>query len=364
MGIQNSEREFTRAAIAIEELTTTVHDQLDEIEKRVNRPSFGDTSKAHDQYKAALSTLVRSGDDFGFRALSVGSDPDGGWSVIASFEAKIKEIARDISPLRNLASVVTISTSGLELLIDPSLAEAQWVGEIQQRGETTGPQLAKIYIPVNEIFAQPKCSQSLIDDLAVDVAAWITNSIGTSFAIREGAAFINGNSNLMPKGIMTYDKSSDDDFVRQWDSLQYVPSGSASAITGDAIVALSMKLRTPYRSNATFIMSRESARMVKTLKDGNGRYIWGDEGLNKGQPPMLCGFNVSLCEDMDAIGAGKFPIAFGDFRKGYTIVDRQGVRVVRDALTEKPYIKFYTTKRLGGGVVDFNAIKHLKIGTT
>ncbi len=104
--------------------------------------------------------------------------------------------------------------------------------------------------------------------------------------------------------------------------------------------------------------------MVKTLKDGNGRYIWGDEGLNKGQPPMLCGFNVSLCEDMDAIGAGKFPIAFGDFRKGYTIVDRQGVRVVRDALTEKPYIKFYTTKRLGGGVVDFNAIKLLKIGTT
>ena len=148
MGIQNSEREFTRAAIAIEELTTTVHDRLDEIEKRVNRPSFGDTSKAHDQYKAALSTLVRSGDDSGFRALSVGSDPAGGWSVIASFEAKIKEIARDISPLRNLASVVTISTSGLELLIDPSLAEAQWVGEIQQRGETTGPQLAKIYIPV------------------------------------------------------------------------------------------------------------------------------------------------------------------------------------------------------------------------
>jgi|SRR5579862_517119 len=323
-----------------------------------------DSAQRNLEEVAAVSAFARTGDQSGIKALSIGSDPDGGYTVIPQFESEIRSILRDVTPLRALANVTPVSTSVLELLVDPSLAPAQWVGETQSRSETGGPQLVKVSIPVNELFAMPKATQSLIDDSAVDIAAWLQGSIASSFAITEGQSFTSGNGVGQPFGFLAYATDSADDFTRTWAKIQYVPSGSATTITADSIIALSMKLRVPYRPNATWLMSRSTATVVKQMKDGQGRYLWGDLGLNEGVPPTLCGFPVAYSEDMPAIAANSFPLALADWKQGYTIADRLGIRLVRDNVTQKPYVLFYTTKRVGGGVVDFNAIKLLKVATS
>lgn len=257
----------------------------------------------------------------------------------------------------------------MELLVDPSLSGASWVGEIETRPETTGPQLKKVSIPVMELSAMPKASAGLLDDAAVDVGQWLTDSVATAFAIAEGAAFLSGDGVKSPRGILSYTFNSNVDFVRNWGVLQYCPAGSTTPTDRqivDALINVQTTLRAPYRANAQWLVARDSVRKLRQLRDLQDRPIWTtDPGqIANGTADRLLGWPIRYSEDMPAIGANALAVLCGDFRQGYCIVDRLGIRVLRDPYTAKPYVLFYTTKRVGGSVVDFNAIKAIKWSTS
>jgi HK97 family phage major capsid protein len=300
-------------------------------------------------------------------AATTQSNPDGGYTVLPQIEQTIRDVARDYSPMRRLAKVQPITKGSYQIIVDPSLMEAQWVGETSARPETAGKKVQAITIPAEEIYANPHASQTLIDDSFVDIGLWFETAAANAFAITEGKAFASGDGKLKPRGFLTYPTDTADDFVREWGKLQYIAAGSAtpsSAQLADALIALSMKLRVPYRPNAVWQMNRDTARVVRQLKDQNGLLLWSNDGrFVEGVQNLLLGFPVDLNEDMPGIGANAFPIALGDWR-GYTIVDRRGVNVLRDPFTNKPLVGFYTTKRVGGAVVDYNSIKLLKIAAS
>lgn len=233
---------------------------------------------------------------------------------------------------------------------------------------TDTSKLVKVSIPVAEIYAAPAMTQSLADDSFIDLGAWLTESVNIAFASKEGTAFVSGDGVLKPRGFLTYDLDNADDFTRTWGKLQYVATGatSPSAVQlADAIVALSVKLRAPYRASATWLMNRDTMRIVRQLKDTSfGLLLWSTDGrIVDGIPDRLLGFPVAVCEDMPSAGASALPIEFGDFQQGYQIVDRLGVRILRDPFTARPFIIMYCTKRVGGDVTDGNAIKLLRYST-
>jgi len=207
----------------------------------------------------------------------------------------------------------------------------------------------------------PAATQTLLDDSAVNIDEWIASEIDTVFAEQEGTAFVSGNGTTAPKGFLTYTKEEESDW--EWGKLGFVLSGAAGAFAAsdpsDALVDLVYALKAGYRQNATFVMNRRTQAEVRKLKDDAGNYLWAPPATAGGQATLM-GFPVAEAEDMPDIAANSFSIAFGDFRRGYLVVDRMGVRVLRDPYSAKPYVLFYVTKRVGGGVADFDAIKLMK----
>lgn len=332
--------------------------------------SGGVSQRDKTEVNSALRALIRNGDDGPLAALQSGvhagmstdSGPDGGFSVVPYLSPVMTERLHAISPMRQLARTEVIATDVFEEIADTGEAGAEWVTEREARGDTASPTLHKLSVPVHEISAQPKVTQRLLDDSTFDLATWLTGNISQSFAKLEGAAFINGDGINKPRGILSYDVSDDDDDARDWGTLQTIPSGAASAIDEDSLIDLVYKLKPEYRAGASWIMNRKTAATVRKLKDGDGRYLWA-ESLAAGEPPRLLGFPVALDEEMPDVGAGTMPIAFGDFASGYLVVDRIGLRLLRDPFTDKPNVRFYTTKRVGGAVFNSEAIKLLRVGT-
>lgn len=301
-------------------------------------------------------------------AMTTQSNPDGGYLEVPQLEKQILDVARDYSPLRTLATVQPISSGSYKILVDPSLMEAQWVSETGARPQTAGKKLNEITIPAEEIYANPHASQTLIEDSFVDIAGWFSAGVSNAFALKEGAAFAAGDGVGKPRGFLTYPTEAADDFARSsFATIQHVAAGSTTPSNDQlaaAIASLSMKLRAPYRAKAVWQMSRSTASTVRQLKDSTGLLLWATDGrFVDGVPEKLLGFPVKLNEDMPAIAANSYPIALGDFR-GYTIVDRKGVNVLRDPYSNKPFVGFYTTKRVGGAVTDYNAVKLLKIAAS
>jgi len=336
----------------------------------------GSNARRDPQYKA-LGEFCRGGGQMEFgqflaakhpeirAAASVGSDPDGGYSVIPQWETSITQVLRDISPMRAISRVMPTSNTSVKLLVDKSLSDAAWVGETQARPVTANPNLVEVEIVAREIYAQPQATQALLDDAFTDIAAWLGTSVSTSFAIAEGKAFVSGDGINKPMGFLSYPIDSADDFARtNWASLGYVPTGATSPTDkqlANAIIAASLRLRAPYRSNSSWMMNRDVARVVRQLRDLQDRPLWSTDGrVVDGAPDRLLGWPVVYSEDMPAIAANSCSIAVGDFRQGYTIVDRVGVRVLRDPYSAKPYVSFYTTKRVGGSMIDFNALKLIR----
>ena len=213
-----------------------------------------------------------------------------------------------------------------------------------------------------------KASQQLLDDAAIDVGLWLVGKVSTRFAQKEGAAFVSGDGVGKPRGFVDYGATAvtTDDATRPWGKLQYVPTGVADnfgTTPGDALIDLTAELKSEYLPNASWLMNRRSAAKVRKFKDGDGNYLW-QPNAQQGNPPLLLGYPVRLAEDMPSVGAGTFPVAFGDFRRGYTIVERLGLRVLRDPYSEKPYVLFYCYNRVGGDVTNFEAIKLLKCATS
>lgn len=324
---------------------------------------------AYRQYKSAFRNYIRKNNAGSaieeVKALSVGSDPDGGYTVTPDMSGRIAQLVRDTTPMRQVANVVTIGTDALEGIQDLNEATSGWVGETESRSETVSPKIGEYRIPVHEQYAEPRATQKLLDDALFNVEDWLAGKIAERLSRMENDAFVNGNGVRKPRGFLTYAAGTPS--ASGFNTIEQIASGGAGAFAssnpGDAMINLVYALKTAYRDNAVFMMKRATLAEVRKLKDGQGNYLWQPDFQQKHGGTLL-GFDVVEAEDMPTIAANSLSIAFGDFNAGYQIVDRQGIRVLRDSFTAKPYVKFYTTKRVGGDVVNFEAIKLLKFATS
>lgn len=305
-------------------------------------------------YEAAFGNSLRREVNFlsqdEQKAMLVGSDPDGGYLVPTSVSSRIITKVYETSPIDELATHETVSTDALEVAIDTDEAGAGWVGETDARPETSTPQVGVQRIPVFEIYAKPKVTQQLLEDAGIDIETWLARKVSEKFARMRALAFISGNGIKKPRGILTYPAGADG--VRG--TILQVASGNATGLTPDGLIKLMFSLKDRYLANANWLMKRGTVASVMLFKDEQGQYIWRP-GLQEGQPSMLLGHSIRRADDMPAVAAGALPVAFGDFRAGYTVVDRLGIRVLRDPYSSKPFVEFYTRARVGGDVVDFEA---------
>ncbi len=351
------------------------HRRMDELALKHARPALEGRSgivggAASVEHKSAFEAYVRGGETGALRALetkamSAGSNPDGGYLVPVELEHEIGQRLAAISPIRALASVRTISGNVYKKPFMTAGPATGWVGETDSRTQTTSPTLDALSFPAMELYAMPAATATLLDDSAVNIDEWIAQEVELTFAVQEGAAFVNGDGTNKPKGFLQSDTVANGSWV--WGKLGFVASGGASGFASsnpsDALVDLVYALKAGYRQNAAFIMNRKTQAAIRKFKDTGGSYLW--------QPPAQAGGRASLmtfplveAEDMPDVAADSLSIAFGDFRRGYLVVDRAGVRVLRDPYSAKPYVLFYTTKRVGGGVQDFDAIKLMKFAAS
>ncbi|MEL6519891.1 MAG: phage major capsid protein [Pseudomonadota bacterium] len=336
------------------------------------RPALATTAEVETPHQKAFEAYLRTGNDDGLRglelegkALNSSIDGDGGFLVDPQTSATVQGVLTSTASIRAIANVVTVEATSYDVLVDRGGFDTAWATETGTLGETATPQIERVVIPVHELSALPKASQRLLDDAAFDIEAWLADRIGGKFARAESDAFINGDGASKPKGFLTYPTADNDGLDPDgWGTIGYVPTGVDGDFgSADALVELVYSLGAEYRANGTFVMNSKTVGTVRRLKDNDGRFLWSD-GLAAGEPARLLGYPVLVAEDMPPIESGSFAIAFGDFRAGYTVAERPELRVLRDPFSAKPHVLFYATKRVGGDVSDFHAIKLLKFSTT
>jgi HK97 family phage major capsid protein len=342
---------------------------LDELALKQQRPQLGHTPRTMNrEHKSAFESYIRKGESTRLtalegKALSVGSDPDGGYLVPSETEFAVNTALKAISPIRAIAGIRQVSGSVYKKPFATTGFGTGWVGETAVRTETTTPALAELAFPTMELYAMPAATSSLLDDSAVNIDEWIADEVRSAFAEQEGKAFVTGNGVNKPKGFLDY--ATVDNAVWTWGNVGTIKTGVAGGFpatnAGDKLIDLVYAVNAGYRANGTFVMNRATQSAVRKMKDGDGTYLW-QPAAKPGEAPSLMGYPVAEAEDMPDMAADSHAIAFGDFRRGYLIVDRVGIRVLRDPYSSKPYVLFYTTKRVGGGIQDFNAIKLLKFG--
>jgi HK97 family phage major capsid protein len=351
------------------------HRRLDDLALRQARPSIdGIRRQQRDgvprEHKSAFDAYVRAGDVDGLRqietkAMSVGSNADGGYLVPVELEHAINQRVMAISPIRSIASVREISGNVYKKPFMTAGPATGWVGETDARTQTTSATFDALSFPAMELYAMPAATATLLDDSAVDLDQWIASEVELVFAMQEGAAFVAGDGVNKPKGFLSYTTVANASW--SWGNLGYIASGAAGAFAAsnpsDVLIDLIYSLKAGYRQNGSFVMNRKTQATIRKFKDSTGAYLW--------QPPAQAGGRATLmtfplveAEDMPDIAANALALAFGDFQRGYLVVDRVGVRVLRDPYSAKPYVLFYTTKRVGGGVQDFDAIKVLKFAVS
>lgn len=376
------------------EIAAAAKKRADEIEAKVNRMALGggaggsdDEAKAveafakergapvdleaYRAYKKGLGAYMRKGEQVSAderKAMSVGSDPDGGYAVTPDTSGRMVKRIYETSPMRQVASVVTIGTDRLEGFNDLGEGAAGWVGETAPRPATGTPQLGKWEIPVHEVYAFPQATQKLLDDAMFDVEGWLADKTADKISRMENTAYVAGDGTGKPRGLLSYPVAATPDASRAWGIFEYVATGTSAGFGTttngtDKLIDLVYSVKAAYRQGASFLTSRATIGAIRKLKDGQGNYVW-QPSLNALQGGLVLGFPVVDAEDMPAIGADSLSIAFGDFKETYQIVDRIGIRVLRDPFTNKPYVGFYTTKRTGGAAISFEAVKFLKFGTT
>lgn len=294
-------------------------------------------------------------------AMSVGTNSDGGYIAPIEWDRQVRKAELVVNPMRRLATVITTSVGEFSTVWNNGAWGSGWVGETATRPATSTAALSSLTFPSGEIYANPSVTQRLLDDGQIDMEAWLASEIAAEFTKQESIAFISGNGTNKPFGLLSYVTGGAADGRHPGGNLTVVNSGNASTIpTTDVLVDFAYSLPSPYRSGATWLMNSTTAASISKMKDGQGNYIWR-EGLMTGQPATLLGYPVEIDEGMPALAAGNLPIAFGNFSRGYLINDRLGIRTLRDPYTNKPYVSFYTTKRVGAGVLDPVAIRLLKI---
>jgi HK97 family phage major capsid protein len=339
--------------------------RLDKVARAATRPVMSGAATAAEapEVKSFVDGYLRRGRETEIKSMTGASPADGGFAVPRQIDAAIASRLAGISPIRSIAQVVQTGTAGYRKLVATTGVTAGWVSETAPRPETGTPQFAEIAPPSGDLYANPAASQTMLDDAGFDLEAWLANEVATEFARAEGAAFVKGTGVNQPEGFLTGAKATAEDSVRAFGSMQYMGTGSATGL-GSALdtrlIDLIHSLRAGHRQGAVFVMNATTLASVRKLKTADGAFLW-QPGMVEGQPNRLLGYPVIEAEDMPDVAAGTFPIAFGNFRNGYLIAERSATRVLRDPFTNKPFVHFYTTKRIGGKVLDSNAIKLLKI---
>ncbi len=329
------------------------------------RPHLSGGVDAQAPHQKAFNAYLRSGDDDGLRglelegkALSTSVNSDGGYLVDPQTSETVQSVLNANASIRAIASVVNVEATSFDVLVDHTDVGAGWATETDPTAESDTPQIDRISIPLNELSAMPKASQRLLDDSAFDIEGWLAARIADKFARAEADAFVNGDGVDKPMGFLSHGKVTNGTW--SWGNLGYVATGVDGELgAADGIVDLVYALGAQYRANATFVMNSKVAGLVRKLKDADGRFLWSD-GLAAGEPARLMGYPVLIAEDMPDAATDSYSIAFGDFGSGYTVAERPDLRVLRDPFSAKPHVLFYATKRVGGDVSDFAAIKLLK----
>lgn len=346
--------------------------QMSDISKASARPALaGNIDGAKGMPSSAdaqdfVSNYLRRGDQSGIemKSFSGASGPEGGFAVPQEIDALIGATLKDISPIRSIATVVQTGTAGYRKLVTTGGTPSGWVSETAGRPETDTPDFNEIAPPSGELYANPAASQAMLDDAAFDVESWLADEIAREFAQAEGAAFVGGSGVNQPRGFLNATVTDESDDVRAFGSLQYVPSGASGGFDSeDVLVDLVHTLRPAYRQGASFVMNSSTLAHIRKFKTADGAFLW-QPSLASGQPATLLGYPVVEAEDMPDIAADSLSIAFGNFRAGYLIAERSATSILRDPFTNKPFVHFYATKRVGGQIMNSEAIKLMQFSAS
>lgn len=350
-------------------LVAQLQAQVDELQKVAQRrggavPAGDDAkTKAH---RDAFFAFMRQGDARNLlelqAAVELGSDKKGGYAVPQNLDTEIETFERDNTPMRQLCRVISVGNEGYERLVNQGGAGSGWVGEKEARPATTTPELAVLSPFFGEIYANPAITQRALEDPVIDLGAWLSEEVGIEFAEQENDAFTRGSGIKKPKGILSYTLSTSADGTRSFGEIQKVHSGSSGAFVADKLIDLVYTLKRGYRMNARWMLSAPSVGAIRKLKDGQNNYLF-QPSFVAGQPQMIMGYPIEENDDVPAPAADANAALFGDFRRAYIIVDVRGVRVLRDELTNKPFVNFYSTKRVGGFLVQDRAVKVYTLST-
>ncbi|MDR2417104.1 MAG: phage major capsid protein [Holosporales bacterium] len=356
-----------------EEKLVRINAQLNKAEETLQRanackkylsvPLKHDTEET--EHKELFLDYVRKGIDaplfmFEKKALSAANGRDGGFLIPAPSIERVFAILTAHSPVRQLARCERISTDAVDILVDKDLPDANWATETAERTETNTKEIAQIRIPVHELYAKPRATQKLLDDAQIDLESWLIVRIAEKMAVLENAAFVTGDGEGKPKGFLAYETVAGDAW--EWGKIEHVKSGVNGAFAernpADFVLDLMHALKSQYLQGSAWMMPRSTLAEVRKLKDpATGHYLW-QPSLDK-TPTTLLGYPIFIADDMpDLVNeTASSSIAFGNFGEAYQIVDRQDLRILRDPYSAKPYVEFYTTRRVGGAVVNFEAIK-------
>jgi HK97 family phage major capsid protein len=356
---------------ALEKFKKSVEADILAIATKNGRPSSGAlSSPIRDEHTKSFLGYMRSGReaDLQQKAMRADSGPEGGFLVPEQLDTALSKYLRQRSPMRQLARVVQVESAEFKQPHSTLGTGASWVGETAARPATAAPGLKMVTIPTVEVYAMPAITQQLLDDNAFDLENWLITELGDAFGDAEADAFINGNGVTQPRGLFTYDVVTTADATRAHDAFQYIPTGGSGAFAssnpGDALISLVYSVKPQYRANASWLISSEVLEAVRKMKDGTGAFYLWQPSTQAGQPSTLLGYPVFEDENLPAIASGSLSAAFGDFSRAYTITDRN-TAMLRDPYTSKPFVNFYSTKRLGGGGGrDTRAVKFLKFATT
>ena len=332
--------------------------RLDQLSLKAARPFDGaPASEAEGERSEAWSRYLRTGDESGLsrlhvKSFSAGTDDQGGYTAPAELDRLIEARLMQASPMRQIASVRQTSSGVYRKPVSLGVGAA-WAGETDTRTESVTSGLSLLEFPAGELYSMPAATQTLLEDSYADIDEWLADEVEAAFSIQESAAFVSGDGDGKPRGFLDYPIVAEASHA--WGQIGSVAGDFGVGSAGDQIIDLIQTPKSQFRTNGRFVMNRRTVAAVRKLKDGDGRYLWRP-GMN-GEAQTIFGYPVTEMEDMPDIGTGNAAIVFGDFRRGYLIADRQGARVLRDPYSAKPYVLFYTTKRVGGGVQNFDALK-------
>lgn len=353
---------------------TELESEIETLKGRViaaQRPALeGAKGGAVDPARAAfVDSYLRQGKETGveLKSFSGATGASGGFAVPREIDAMIEATLKTISPVRRVANVVRTGSSGYRKLVTTGGVASGWAAETAARPETASPTFNEIVPSWGELYANPTASQAMLDDAQFDVETWLSGEIAMEFAKAEGAAFVSGNGTARPKGFLTYTATSENDAIRAFGSLQYIPSGAAGAFLSsnpqDKLVDLVQSLKAPYRQGAVFMMNSATLARIRKFKTADGAFLW-QPSLIAEQPATLLGYPVIEAEDMPDVATDSLSIAFGNFNAGYVIAERNETSILRDPFSNKPFVSFYAVKRLGGAVTNSEAIKLMKFNVS